>query len=162
MLICNNYLMFRMNIVSRPQLRGATTVESSLIAERAADIAAATIRSDTPIRFTFSPALAIAVPSDSDRRDAWLIVARQDAPPEQIAPVVVMVLEPAQGDVLAVSVGIDDPAAGCAFNLRRAVRTTVLSPFFLMATGYTSVIIVLGIGLWLRRRLGRARKVGLT
>jgi len=144
------------------QLRGVTTSDTRVIAERAVAIATATIRSDTPIRFTYSDPLAINAYVRGSRRDAWLIVARQDVPPVRIAPVVVMVLEAVLGDPLAVSMGIDDPAAGCAFNLRRTVRTTVLSPFFLLAAGYTSVIILSGIGLWLRRRLGRARKVELT
>lgn len=144
------------------QLRNSTPSEPSVIAERTVAIATATMRSDMVIRFTYSDPLAIHARVGGARHDSWLIVARQDVPLEQLAPVVVMVLDAVSGDPLAVSMGIDDPAAGCAFNLRRTIRTMVLSPIFILLAGYTSVIMTFGIGLWLRRRLGRARKVELT
>lgn len=99
--------------------------------------------------------LAVRATLDGASRPAWLVTARGET--TGIAPVAVVYLDADTLAVLDVSVGFDDPAASCDFNLRRAVRDAVLSPPFLLIAGYSVLLVVVGVG-WLVIKRRSARK----
>ncbi|MBL8132435.1 MAG: hypothetical protein JNL42_11305 [Anaerolineae bacterium] len=99
---------------------------------------------------------------DGAARPAWLFTAGETLQDGSAAPAFVGIIwiDGESGAPLDVIVGVEDPAAVCALNLRRAARDTLFSPPFLLLSGYTGICIVYLAARWLLRRGRRPRFVG--
>ncbi|NUQ05299.1 MAG: hypothetical protein HUU31_15540, partial [Anaerolineae bacterium] len=106
--------------------------------------------------------LAVQGGFDGAPRPAWLFTAGEALEAGSAAPAFIGVvwIDGESGAPLDVIVGVDDPAAVCHLNLRRAARDTLFSPPFLLLLGYTGIGIVYLAARRLRRRRRRLRFAG--
>jgi hypothetical protein len=90
---------------------------------------------------------------DGEVHQAWLF-SGADAAGQLVG---VVMLDARDGALLWASVGADDPAAGCAFNLRRALRDLAFSPSGAATAiyGALTAIAVMLVGLWVVNRARR-------
>lgn len=110
--------------------------------------------------WVYGSPIAVQATFDGVKRAAWLVTARVES--ESIAPAALVYVDGETGQVLSLAVGLDDPAARCDFNYRRAIRDAVLSPPFLLLVGYTGLLIILGLAFGVMRwRERRAKRKGV-
>jgi len=93
--------------------------------------------------------------SPDAQRQAWLFIGiGTTTPVMSIRPVGLVYIDGIDWTTLDAVVGLDDPAARCDFNLRRALRTTLLAPPTLLLGITFGIGILVGAMLF----IGRARR----